>query len=165
MTDPYVELHAASAFSFLEGASQPEDLIQRAVELEMPAIALLDRNGLYGAARFHTSASEMGYGLILEQKSLYRVLVTGSCLRDGFRIGVQRNRRGFLCCANRREGYQNLCQLITQFKMREQEKCEGAATREDLQQYSSGLVCLTGGDEGPLAAALVSGGEMPGVKL
>jgi error-prone DNA polymerase len=52
----YVELHASSAFSFLEGASQPEDLIKRAVELEMPGMALLDRNGVYGAARFHTSA-------------------------------------------------------------------------------------------------------------
>ena len=56
MTDRYIELHAASAFSFLEGASQPETLIERAVALEMPAIALLDRNGVCGAARFHTSA-------------------------------------------------------------------------------------------------------------
>jgi DNA polymerase III alpha subunit len=56
MTEGYVELHAASAFSFLEGASQPESLIERAVELEMPAMALLDRNGVYGSARFHTSA-------------------------------------------------------------------------------------------------------------
>jgi error-prone DNA polymerase len=56
MTERYVELHTASAFSFLEGASQPEALVERAVELEMPAIALLDRNGVYGSARFHTSA-------------------------------------------------------------------------------------------------------------
>src|SRR5260370_30818854 len=56
MTERYVELHSSSAFSFLEGASQPEALIKRAVELEMPAMALLDRNGVYGTARFHTSA-------------------------------------------------------------------------------------------------------------
>jgi error-prone DNA polymerase len=56
MTDRYVELHAASAFSFLEGASQPDKLVERAVELEMKAMALLDRNGVYGSARFHTSA-------------------------------------------------------------------------------------------------------------
>ena len=56
----YVELHAASAFSFLEGASQPERLIERAVELELPAMALLDRNGVYGSARFHTSAQRNG---------------------------------------------------------------------------------------------------------
>ena len=56
MTEGYVELHAASAFSFLEGASQPESLIERAIDLNMPAMALLDRNGVYGSARFHTSA-------------------------------------------------------------------------------------------------------------
>src|ERR1700688_2655982 len=56
MTESYVELHAASAFSFLEGASLPEELTERAAELGMPAMALLDRNGVYGSARFHTSA-------------------------------------------------------------------------------------------------------------
>ena len=60
MTERYIELHAASAFSFLEGASLPEDLIQRAAELDMPAMALLDRNGVYGAARFHTLAHKHG---------------------------------------------------------------------------------------------------------
>src|ERR1700722_7276736 len=60
MTERYVELHAASAFSFLEGASQPEELIKRAAELEIPAVALLDRNGFYGSARFHTSAKRSG---------------------------------------------------------------------------------------------------------
>ena len=53
----YVELHAASAFSFLDGASQPDALIERAAHLEMPAIAIADRNGLYGAARFHSAAA------------------------------------------------------------------------------------------------------------
>jgi error-prone DNA polymerase len=52
MTERYIELHSSSAFSFLEGASQPESLVERAVELEMPAMALLDRNGVYGSARF-----------------------------------------------------------------------------------------------------------------
>ena len=57
MTD-YVELHARSAFSFLEGASIPEFLMQRAADLEMPAMALLDRNGVYGAPRFHMEGQE-----------------------------------------------------------------------------------------------------------
>ena len=54
----YVELHARSAFSFLEGASVPEELIAAGVELEMPAMALLDRDGVYGAPRFHLSAKK-----------------------------------------------------------------------------------------------------------
>jgi error-prone DNA polymerase len=60
MTDRYVELHANSAFSFLEGGSQPEKLAKRAFELGMPALAMMDRNGFYGSARFHKTASENG---------------------------------------------------------------------------------------------------------
>src|ERR1700690_1190033 len=56
----YVELNAASAFSFLDGASQPEGLIEHATQLGMKAIALADRNGVYGVARFHTAAQKCG---------------------------------------------------------------------------------------------------------
>ena len=56
----YAELHCASAFSFLEGASQPEDLIERAVELELGAVALVDRNTVSGAPRFWKAAKEAG---------------------------------------------------------------------------------------------------------
>jgi hypothetical protein len=52
----YVELHARSAFSFLRGAATPEELIAVCSELKMPAMALLDNDGLYGAARFHLAA-------------------------------------------------------------------------------------------------------------
>ena len=54
----YVELHACSAFSFLRGASFPEQLAETAADLEMPAMALLDRNGVYGAQRFSVAARE-----------------------------------------------------------------------------------------------------------
>jgi error-prone DNA polymerase len=56
----YVELHARSAFSFLEGASLPESLMQHAGDLEMPAMALLDRNGIYGAPRFYMEGQKRG---------------------------------------------------------------------------------------------------------
>ena len=59
-SSPYVELHAASAFSFLQGASLPEALVDRAAELGYPAIALLDRDGVYGAPRFHKAALAAG---------------------------------------------------------------------------------------------------------
>src|SRR5262249_30858227 len=62
-----------------------------------------------------------------------------------------------LLCASQ-AGYQNLCQLVTRFKMRETTKTEGAATLEDLDEFSSGLICMTGGDEGPMASALARGG-------
>ncbi len=65
MPVPYAELHAASAFSFLDGASLPEDLIERAAELELSAVALADRNGLYGAPRFYKAAKEAGIRAIV----------------------------------------------------------------------------------------------------
>jgi error-prone DNA polymerase len=162
MTDRYVELHAASAFSFLEGASQPEKLVERAVELEMPALALLDRNGVYGSARFHTSAKRnevrAHVGTEIAVSSFGQRLTPPAWLPHQH---VAEPARLPLLCESR-EGYQNLCQLVTRFKMRETTKQEGAANFGDLQQYASGLVCLTGGDEGPLAAALMRGGEEAG---
>lgn len=56
----YIELHSRSAFSFLEGSSVPEDLIARCAQLGMPAMALLDRDGVYGAPRFHMAGKKAG---------------------------------------------------------------------------------------------------------
>src|SRR3954466_3887541 len=61
----YVELHAASAFSFLDGASLPEALVDRAAALGYPALALLDRDGVYGAPRFHLAAKKAGLKAII----------------------------------------------------------------------------------------------------
>ncbi|HZZ40779.1 MAG TPA: error-prone DNA polymerase [Acidobacteriaceae bacterium] len=158
----YIELHAASAFSFLEGASQPEDLIERALELEMPSMALLDRNGVYGSARFHTSAQRNGMrahvGAEVATSAFGSRLTPPAWLPHQF---PSEPARLPLLCASR-AGYQNLCRLITQFKMRETTKAEGAATCDDLAQHADGLICLTGGEEGPLAAALARGGEAEG---
>ena len=77
----YIELHACSAFSFLRGASLPEQLAERAAELELPAVALLDRNGVYGAQRFSVACREhgvrpiVGANLTMEDGSLLPVLV------------------------------------------------------------------------------------------
>jgi error-prone DNA polymerase len=162
MTERYVELHAASAFSFLEGASQPETLIERAVAQEMPAMALLDRNGVYGSSRFHTSAKSNNIrahiGAEIAVSSFGPRLTPPAWVPHQH---VSQPARLPLLCESR-GGYQNLCQLITQFKMRETTKQEGAANFDDLQQYAQGLVCLTGGDEGPLASALMRGGEEAG---
>jgi error-prone DNA polymerase len=165
MTDDYIEIHASSAFSFLEGASQPEDLVERAAELHMPAMALLDRNGLYGAARFHMASVRAGIAAHIGAE--IAVVDFGPRLLPAEWLPMQRTpepaRLPLLCTS--RTGYQNLCQLITAFKMREKKKGEGAATLDDLAQYAEGLICLTGGDEGPLASALVHGGEETGRKL
>ncbi len=159
MATDYIELHAASAFSFLEGASSPEALLSAAFALEMPAMALMDRNGLYGAPRFHIHAEEnkiqahIGAEIAVED--------FGPRLRPAAWLPHQHQaepaRLPLLCAST--TGYANLCQLITRFKMRERGKAEGMATLDDLAEFAPGLICLTGGEEGPLAAALERGGE------
>jgi error-prone DNA polymerase len=61
----YCELHTSSAFSFLDGASLPEALVDRAAALGYPAVALLDRDGVYGAPRFHLAAKKAGIKAIV----------------------------------------------------------------------------------------------------
>lgn len=159
MTDsPYIELHASSAFSFLAGASQPEALIERAAEIEMSAIALADRNGLYGAARFHIATKlhpvQAHIGAEIALRNIGNRFTPPAWLPHQF---PEEPPRIVLLCASQ-TGYQNLCQLITRMKMRETTKAEGSATLEDLEEFSAGLICLSGGDEGPLAAALAHSG-------
>jgi error-prone DNA polymerase len=163
--DPYVELHASSAFSFLAAASAPESLAERAAKLEMSALAIADRNGVYGVARFHTAAKRCDVkahiGAEIAISSLGRRLQAPSWLPH---VVQEEPARITLLCTSQ-TGYQNLCQLITRFKMREAIKTEGAATLDDLAEFSAGLICLTGGDEGPLAAALGKGGTDAALKV
>src|SRR6185437_112585 len=121
--------------------------------------ALADRNGLYGAARFHTAARRCGVrahiGAEIAVSSVGNMLTPPEWLPH--QQPAEPPRLVLLCTSQ--TGYQNLCQLITRFKMRETTKAEGAATLDDLEEFSSGLICLSGGEEGPLAAALAREGQ------
>src|SRR5438132_2264253 len=125
----YIELHACSAFSFLRGASFPEQLAETAAELAMPAMALLDRNGVYGAQRFSVAAREqnirpiIGCELEMEDGGILPVLVEN------------------------RTGYKNLCELLTQAHLRS-EKGKCAVQWEELPQFAEGLVALFGSSSG-----------------
>jgi len=119
----YCELHCCSAFSFLRGGSFPEQLAEVAAELEMPAMALLDRNGVYGAQRFSVAAREhgvrpiIGAELSMEGGSILPVLVEN------------------------RTGYKNLCELLTQAHLRS-EKGKCAVHWDELPEFAEGLVVL-----------------------
>jgi len=163
----YIELHARSAFSFLEGASLPESLVAAAANLHMPAMALLDRDGVYGTPRFHMAAEKVGIKARIgaEVTCDFSTPATG-CVRAGLRPARTGRRPApaplesvprLPLLISSRTGYQNLCRLITKMKLRAQ-KGEGAVYEEELQEHATGLICLTGGDEGPLAAALAQGG-------
>ena len=139
----YVELHARSAFSFLEGSSLPEDLAGICARLNMPAMALLDTDGVYGAPRFHLAAKKLGI------KAHIGAEVTAFLPRSGeFRLPL---------LVSSRAGYQNLCRMITKMKLCAK-KGEGSVRQEELEEHAGGLICLTGGADGPLAAALQHGG-------
>jgi error-prone DNA polymerase len=146
----YVELHSRSAFSFLEGASVPEELIAVCANLGMPAMALLDRDGLYGSPRFHLAAIKTGTKAHIGAEVTCTALSSvPPCLRGGFRLPL---------LVASRTGYQNLCRLITKMKLRVGRKEGASASSQDLSEHADGLICLTGGEEGPLAAALTQGG-------
>ncbi|MEQ1472177.1 MAG: error-prone DNA polymerase [Candidatus Acidiferrum sp.] len=135
----YTELHARSAFSFLTGASLPEELAGVCAERDMQAMAVLDRDGMYGAPRFYLAAKKINI------RALIGAEVTSE---DGWRYPL---------LVESRAGYQNICRLITRMKLRAR-KGEGQISHTELENSSAGLVCMTGGDEGPLAHALASGG-------
>jgi len=134
----FVELHAQSAFTFLDGAEQPETLANEAARLGMPAVALVDRDGVYGAARFHRAAEHAGVRALIGSELT---------LADGARLPV---------LVEDGDGYRNLCRLITRLKLGAP-KGAGRVTLEDLEPYAGGLVCLTGGRHGPLAGDVARG--------
>ena len=144
----FVELHTTSAFSFLRGGSFPEQLAEVAAELEMPAIALCDRNGIYGAQRFSVAAREHGVRPIVGCELL---------MEGGENLPV---------LVENRTGYKNLCELLTQAHLRsEKGKCE--IKWAELPQVAEGLVVLLGSTcashvvSGAPAGNLPSFGEAP----
>jgi error-prone DNA polymerase len=126
----YIELHAHSAYSFLDGASLPVELAAVASELGYPAMALTDHDGLHGAMEFAQAAKPLGVRPI-----------TGAelTLDDGSHLT--------LLCENR-EGYRNLCLLITRAhegtRERPREPTPPSVTLDDVERHAEGLVCLSG---------------------
>jgi error-prone DNA polymerase len=136
----YIELHAASAFSFLQGASLPEALVDRAAALDYPALALLDRDGVYGAPRFHKAARAAGIRPIIgAELTIYSAPPKNS----EFRIQNSECRWTLPVLCESQEGYRNLSRLITRMKLRAP-KGEGALALEELDGFTKGLIALAG---------------------
>src|SRR5205823_409212 len=121
----YIELHASSAFSFFRGGSFPEQLAEVAAELDMPALALCDRDGVYGVQRFSVAAREHGVRSIIGAEL---------SIEDGSILPV---------LVENRTGYKNLCELLTQAHLRS-EKGKCAVRWDELPQFAKGLVALFG---------------------
>jgi error-prone DNA polymerase len=158
MNFDYIELRARSAFSFLEGASTPEDLAARAAELGYSAMALGDRDGVYGAPRFYAAA---------KSANIRQIVGAELTLDDNY------NSRLYVLAPDRKR-YQNLCRMITDSKMRVLNpgalardgsaaaplypaKTESRITLDELERYGHGLICLAGGVMSPLSRMLIRG--------
>lgn len=138
MESGYAELHCHSNFSLLDGASHPEDLVQHASSLGLPALALTDHDGLYGAIRFYKACNEAGIKPIIGAEL---TLEEGSHLT-------------FL--AKDHTGYSNLCRLITRAQI-SSKKGSPALCSNHLAQHSKGLICLSGCRKGEIASLILSG--------
>jgi len=138
LASDYVELRCRSAFSFLDGASLPEDLVARAAEVGCDALALADVRGLQGAPRFFQAAARAGVrpivGALVDVDGLGRVELL---VED-------------------RTGYRNLCRLLTAAALG-RPKGQALATWEQLEAHAPGLHCLAGTAAGPLVATTGAG--------
>jgi error-prone DNA polymerase len=166
----YIELHAASAFSFLQGASLPETLVERAASLGFPALALLDADGVYGAPRFHKAAQQAGLRAIIGAELTIENTIDGSTKQVGGSIKqdppyavdrqpigsvgrvlplrpaghqAQQTRWRLPILVASADGYKNLCRLVTRMKLRAP-KGEGALALEEFDGFTAGLVALAG---------------------
>jgi len=132
----YVELHCHSSFSLLDGASTPEALIARAGDLGMDALALTDHDALYGAVPFATAARARGIRPILGAELT---------LEDGHHLTL---------LVENDAGWRNLCTLISRARMC-MPKGQAALPWAELHHHTTGLICLSGCRQGPVAAALL----------
>jgi error-prone DNA polymerase len=128
MTEAYVPLWVKSYHSFLEGASSPEELVEEAKRLGLPALALTDRDGVHGVVRAHVKAKELGIHLII-----------------GSQVTVSEPPSSIVLLAMNRAGYTNLCRLITRGRLR----CPKGESRVEWQEvygHQDGIIALWGGD-------------------
>src|SRR5213594_1833703 len=132
----YIELHCHSAFSFLDGASLPEQLALTASQLGYPALALTDHHGLYGSMAFAQEAKQLGLQAI-----------TGAelTLLDGSHVTL---------LAETPEGYANLCRLITEAHLGRDDRRDPRLEFASLEARHAGLIVLSGCRNGLLPAVL-----------
>jgi error-prone DNA polymerase len=133
----YAELHCHSHYSLLDGASAPEALVARAVELGLPALALTDHDGLYGAVAFWRAARAQGVQPIIGAEL---TLAHGSHLT---------------LLAENQAGYANLSRLISRGQLAGSKR-QPVLTIEEVAQHTAGLLCLTGCRRGAVAQAVLA---------
>ena len=134
----YVPLWCKSNGSFLEGASHPEELIEQAAALGLRALALADRDGVYGIVRAHVKAKELGVKLLISAQ----VTIAAAGAEEN---GTKDAPSTLVLLAQDQNGYANLCRLLT-IGRRRKPKGESLITWEEVCAHAQGLIALWGGD-------------------
>jgi len=161
MTAPYAELHCHSNFSFLDGASHPEELVAEAARLGLDALALTDHDGLYGVVRFAGTARALGMASVFGSEL---TLVEGGGRSKGRTGAPDPLGTHLVVLARDPEGYARLSRTITEAHLAGGEKGRPTCTLEDLARHHHGnghgghWVVLTGCRKGAVATALTTTG-------
>ena len=144
----YVPLWCKSHFSFLEGASRPDELVEQAHAFGLPALALTDRDGVHGAVRAHVRARELGISLVLGAEVTVggedRAGGSGSATPE-LATHILPDSSTCVLLATDRTGYANLCRIITTGRLR-RPKGESCVTWPEVCARADGLIALWGGD-------------------
>ena len=160
-TSRYAELHAHSAFSFLDGASQPEELAVEAARLGLSALALTDHDGLYGVVRFAQAARAVGLTTVFGAE--LHLPDPGGSLDAPTGLPDPRSTH-LVVLARGSEGYRRLSRAIAEGHLATGQKGAAAYTLEGLAEQAGGhWLVLTGCRKGAVRQALVSGGARAGV--
>src|SRR6266571_3100808 len=150
----YVELHCHTCYSFREGASTPRQLLARAAGLGYRELAITDRDGLYGAMEFARAAKVVG---------IRPIIGADVTLQGGYRL---------VLLAETREGYANLCQLLSEARLAEARRASGDGgwdigvrpevpnpqiSLQMLAQHTRGLIALSGDEHGEVPSLIAAG--------
>ena len=134
----FIHLHVHSQYSFLDGASSLNRLLEKAKSLNMPALAITDHNKLTGAIRFYEKAKVLGIKPIV-----------------GAEIDLEGGYHLTLLCKNKK-GYTSLCRLLTEAHITNKGK-QPCVTKEMLGKFSAGLIALSGCSRGELPTLIGKG--------
>lgn len=168
---PYAELHLHTCYSLLEGASSPKELIVRAAGYGYDALAITDRNNLYGAMVFARACRDAGIRSVIGVELTVAVDPDAGSGADPAHpadpgeSGDPGARHDLTLLAATRQGYANLCRLVSlangwglvEQADRERRRRDPCAALHHVREHTAGIVCLTGGRRGELSRRLVAG--------
>ncbi len=175
---PFIHLHVHSNFSFLDGGSRIAELVDRAAELGQPALALTDHDGLYGAVRFAKACAKRGIQAIFGVEVCVESLTAESPAGSDASVGETRAASGggprgggdgppsagpnnpyhLVLLAETREGYANLCRLVSAAHLAVPDRDRPpTVTAALLREHREGIICLTGCRQGEVGRLLDAG--------